>query len=256
MARQWKCARCGTKNVETTLTCSNCRMIRGAVVVKTDTTPAAWATPEAWSAPEASPPAPTDAVPSPVPTPTYWGQADVAADGGSRTRLVIPALFLIVGLVGAAIAVATASPEAPEGSAAGSDYLADQFAVGDCLDIADISAEEVSGIEGRPCNREHEYEVIFTGPAEGVGYPTDAAFDDFFAVNCIPAFESYVGEAFEESVLDIFWLIPTREAWRQGDRTIQCLVYHPSVKRLTQSLKGAGRLRAGGDHSTLQTGQA
>jgi hypothetical protein len=168
---------------------------------------------------------------------------------------VIPALFLIVGTVGAAIAVATASPEAPDGSAAGSDDRAYQFAVGDCLDIADTSGEEVSGIEGRPCDNEHEYEVIFTGPADGAGYPSDAAFDDFFEAKCVPAFESYVGEGFYESVLDIFWLIPTREGWRQGDRTIQCLVYHPSVKRLTQSLKGAGRLRADGDRS-LEAGRA
>lgn len=253
MAKQWKCARCGTKNVETTLTCSNCRMIRGAVVVKSSQDAGqSWqpANPPAAQPPD--PPAtqlphwgnPAPAQPSAAPAPTYWAPPVEATEGRSRMRLFIPALFLAVGVVGAALAVFSASPDAPASGSGDTGYQSFAMDVGDCLDIADVSGEEVSGITARPCNREHEYEVIFTGSADGVGYPTDDALTEYFTNMCIPAFEEYVGEEWGASPLDIFWLTPSREGWRQGDRSIQCMVYHPTVKRLTMSLKGAGRLRA------------
>lgn len=254
MAKQWKCARCATKNVETTLTCSNCRMIRGAVVVKSSNDAGqSWQplippspSPPLSAAPSMEAPRPADASSDPPPSapiPGYWVQPDQPIQGHARLRLVIPALFLVVGVVGAALAVFTASPEAPD-RAANTSFRQLAFDVGDCLDIANVSEEEVSGITARPCNREHEYEVIFTGLAEGVGYPTEQTFDAFFTAHCLPAFETYIGEPYEDSVFDIFWLIPTREGWRQGDRSIQCMVYHPMVRRLTTSLKDAGRLRA------------
>lgn len=253
MAKQWKCARCGTKNVETTLTCSNCRMIRGAVVVKSSQD-AGWSWQPA-NPPTAQPPDPvttplaqltnpTTAQPSPAPTPTYWAPPIEATHGRSRMRLLIPTFFLVVGVVGAALAVFSASPRAPMADAVDTGFGSFAMEVGDCLDIADVSGEEVSGITARPCNREHEYEVVFTGSADGVGYPTDDAMSEYFNNLCVPAFEAYVGEAWGASPLDIFWLTPTREGWRQGDRSIHCMVYHPTVKRLTTSLKGAGRLRA------------
>lgn len=250
MAKQWKCARCGTKNVETTLTCANCRMIRGAVVVKTsEDAGRPWRPVLPPAAPPATPWAnPPPALPAdqPIPasTPSYWALPDQAPQSRSRMRLIIPALFLAVGVVGATLAVFSASPRAPVSGSADTGVQSFDMVVGDCLDIADVSGEVVSGITARPCNREHEYEVIFTGSADGVGYPTDDAFGGYFNTMCVPAFEAYIGEEWGASPLDIFWLTPTREGWRQGDRSIQCLVYHPTVKRLTQSLKGAGRPRA------------
>ena len=250
MAKQWKCARCGTKNVETTLTCSNCRMIRGAVVVKSaQDAGRPWqpANPQVTKPSNPGfmqPPNPAFMQPSPAPTPTYWAPPAEATQGRSRMRLFIPTLFLVVGVVGAAFAVFSASPRAPVSGSADNVFQSLGVDVGDCLDIADVSGEEVSGITARPCDREHEYEVIFTGSADGVGYPTDDALSEYFASMCVPAFEEYIGEDWNTSALDIFWLTPTLEGWRQGDRSIQCLVYHPTVKRLTTSLKGAGRLRA------------
>jgi hypothetical protein len=251
MAKQWKCARCGTKNLETTLTCSTCRMIRGAVVVKTSRDDATtWQPPNTPSTP-AWPPArsePVGTLPASMqtnaPVQTYWTPPGEGTQGRSRMRLLIPALFLAIGVVGAALAVISASPQAPAGVSPATELQALNVNVGDCLDIANITEEEVTGISARPCNREHEYEVIFTGTMDGVGYPSDDALGEYFDGHCVPAFEVYIGEAWESSPLDIFWLTPNREGWRQGDRSIQCLVHHPTVKRLTMSLKGIGRLRA------------
>lgn len=245
MAKQWKCERCGTRNPESTLTCATCRSIRGAVVVKPPAgAPDPWQTPDPWQVP-AQP-----AQPVPPPSGTYWTQpalgAQPAASSHSRSRLIVPVVLLVGGILG--LAVFLASPEAtPVDTLTGSApevATSYQLQVGDCVDIADASGEVVEGIDERPCNFEHEYEVFFSGAAEGSAYLSDAAFDDYYRANCLPAFEAYIGETYEDSALDIFWLVPTEEAWADGDRTIQCLVYHPRIPRLTTSLKGSGRLRA------------
>lgn len=239
MAKQWKCERCGTRNPESTLTCATCRSIRGAVVVK----PAPGA-PDPWQVP-AGPAQP--APPSPA---SYWTQptltAQPAASSHNRSRLVVPLVLLVGGILG--LAVFLASPEAaPTDTVTGAAPETEawyELQVGDCVDIADASSEVVEGIDERPCTFEHEYEVFFSGAVEGSDYLSDAAFDDFYRANCLPAFEAYIGETYEDSVLDIFWLVPTEEAWAEGDRTVQCLVFHPRIPRLTTSLKGSGRLRA------------
>jgi hypothetical protein len=37
---------------------------------------------------------------------------------------------------------------------------------------------------------------------------------------------------------DIYWLVPTEDAWRSGDRTVQCAAFYPGIYRLTGSLRG------------------
>lgn len=244
MAKQWKCARCSTKNDEGTLTCSNCRMIRGAVVVKSSLGTSQGA-PQGWPWSDPPPPAPeprsgADPAQAPAPPTSQWvlpSTSDPTTGRGKR-RLAIPALLLIFGVVGAVIS--NASPDAPAESTTEAESATFDMHVGDCLDIEDTSGELVSGISARRCDREHEYEVIFTGSATGASYPSESALDEYFDANCVPAFEGYVGEPFDTSVLDIFWLVPNEEGWLEGDRAVQCLVYHPQIKRLTESLKGAG----------------
>ena len=47
-----------------------------------------------------------------------------------------------------------------------------------------------------------------------------------------------IGKAPEDSDLDYDWLVPTDDAWRSGDRTVQCAAYDPNISRLTRSLRG------------------
>ena len=86
-------------------------------------------------------------------------------------------------------------------------------------------------------------------------YPTDAAaeqrnhgrevidiegaFWTYLDHNCIPAFRAYIGKSwYGGSDLDIYWLVPTDDAWRSGDRTVQCAAFYPGIYRLTGSLRG------------------
>jgi Septum formation len=68
-------------------------------------------------------------------------------------------------------------------------------------------------------------------------YPTDDAFGTYVTQNCNPAFGACIGKAYDDSDLDIDWLVPTDDAWRSGDRTVQCAAFHPRIHRLTRSLR-------------------
>ena len=59
---------------------------------------------------------------------------------------------------------------------------------------------------------------------------------------CGPAFDTFVGLAYEDSTLDIYQLFPTEDTWEQlDDRLISCLIYDPSNPEVTGTLAGAAR---------------
>jgi hypothetical protein len=121
------------------------------------------------------------------------------------------------------------------------DLSATELRVGDCFDLKDPTVEEIDDVAARPCTQAHEYELFFTGSLPEGAYPAQSVFDDFMTSNCMPAFSTYVGKAYEESELEVYWLTPTTGAWDQGDRSVQCAVYHPRIHQLTESLKGSKR---------------
>lgn len=109
----------------------------------------------------------------------------------------------------------------------------DELAVGDCLQ--EPTEEDLLAVRVVDCSGGHGGELIHhihpgdpgEYPGVPVEYPGDAA-EDWLDVEeqCIPALESYVGEAYEDSEWDFGTLIPTRQAWAMGDRSVQCILVH------------------------------
>lgn len=254
MARRWKCARCSHENDEALLTCGNCGLIRGAVI------------PDA-SAPQAPAPrvdapashdqaaltgglAPTADVPAPdAGPPVVWEPQGLSADGAAEPprplwrRIPATVILWAVLIGGGAIAglIFNAS-RAPSGEInKGGDLTAADLRVGDCFDLKDPAAEEFEKVTALPCGQEHEYELFFRGSMPAGDYPSDATFGSYVETNCLPAFETYLGTPYESSEYDIFWLVPTADGWRGGDRSIQCAAFHPRIHRLTESVKGSNR---------------
>jgi hypothetical protein len=121
------------------------------------------------------------------------------------------------------------------------NLTAKDLRAGDCFDLKNPEAEEVDEVTALPCTDEHEYEMFFVGNMADGAFPAEDAVTTFLTANCLPAFTTFVGLAYEESELDIFWLSPTAESWQQGDHSIQCAVYHPRIHRLTSSMQGSAR---------------
>jgi hypothetical protein len=125
--------------------------------------------------------------------------------------------------------------------------------VGDCFDLKDPTADQIEDVKAVPCTTEHEFEAFYVGAMGEGSYPTDAAgerrnhgrqvllldgaFWTYVDQNCMPAFRAYIGKAWDDSDLDIYWLVPTDDAWRSGDRTVQCAAFYPGIYRLTGSLR-------------------
>lgn len=244
MARQWKCARCGTPNDEGTLTCSNCRMIRGAVVV-----PGSFSQrvepPALDAGPAAAEPPPTIA--SGELAPMSWdGSAAPAAPAGSVPlwrRIPLGLVVVAVLVIGGGIVgfLSNANRSSSGEITRGGDLVASDLRVGDCFDLKDASTDQIGEVNAVPCEVAHEYEMYFVGTMADGAFPSDDAFEAFFEANCIDSFEAYVGKSYQASELDIFWLVPVEDGWNAGDRSVQCAVYHPQISRLTESLKGSGR---------------
>jgi hypothetical protein len=267
MAKGWKCPHCSTENPSTTLTCSGCGRLQGSVVVPGSSpvapalpTPATGsAAPEpshgwqsgasGWStgaANEAPGPTPAEmAVDPPVEAPptSPWA-VNLATVPPASTPLLrrLPIGWLIVGLlvVGGGVAgyLFNASRSSTGEIDRSGDLTANDLRVGDCFDLKDPDAEQIGDVTGRPCSEAHEYEVFYVGNLADGEYPPEAVMETFVVDNCGPAFDSYVGMAFAESELGFYWLSPSPESWRDGDRAIQCAAYDPRDARLTISLKG------------------
>ncbi len=114
--------------------------------------------------------------------------------------------------------------------------------VGDCFDEpADMN--DVRDVQHRPCTDAHDAEVfaVLTHPAaSGAAYPTEDGFIDFILDECVPAFDSYTGTAFDTHLeLDIGYFIPVADGWRGGDRGVVCYAYPVSGQKLTASVRAA-----------------
>ena len=240
MANEWTCARCSTENAERTLTCISCGMIQGAVVVP-GSSPAPLA---------AASSAETDSQPAgePVaPGTSSWSVGAQPSTGSASVpiwrRVPVGLLLFLVLIVGGGIVgfILNAGRSSTGEIDRAGDMMATDLRVGDCFDFQDAAADEITDVTAKPCTTEHKYELIFTGSMPSGSYPSEADFDAFVETSCLPAFAEYVGLQYDESVLDISWLVPLADAWSGGDRSVQCSAYDPGVDRLTGSLKGSKR---------------
>ena len=111
-----------------------------------------------------------------------------------------------------------------------------EIAVGDCM--TDSTAGEVSDVPVVPCAEPHTSEVYHTFDVPDGDFPGD--FTQATEEGCLPAFQTFVGMAYEESVLDFTTLEPTAGSWADGDREIVCLIVDPAGET-TGTLQGANR---------------
>jgi Septum formation len=190
--------------------------------------------------------------------PTGWWRLD----GFQIVGLILAALLLVGAVVGGNINASRSATGKPEVAPAEPTQVRTEVAtpdeidesedlnwdeyniddsvdlrVGDCFDLKDPSAE-IEHVKAVPCKTEHDYELFYVGAMAKGSHPTAHAFATYLMQNCNPAFGAYIGKAYKDSDLDIYWLVPTEDAWRSGDRTMQCAAFNPVIYRLTESLRG------------------
>ena len=103
-----------------------------------------------------------------------------------------------------------------------------ELEVGDCFNDAEDSI--VNEVEVVDCAAGHRYEIY--GSAEyaaedGDAYVGEEVLQGFVEEECIGMFEPFVGMAYADSDLFIYYLAPTEDSWDEGDREVLCAVYLP-----------------------------
>jgi hypothetical protein len=254
MAKSWKCPRCSTVNHESNITCTSCGLLQGSVFVPSalDGPPPVVSPPPArqGSAPEANQPFQwASAAPDATPTASDATTAAGEPATGPAPRVPIWRRIPIGGLVFLVLVFGGGISSLLFGAGRGDsgeiakpgDLTAVDLRVGDCFDVKDPAADLVDNVIARPCTQEHQYEMFYTGSMPEGDYPPHSVFEVFMNSNCLPAYLGYVGNDYETSTLNVYWLSPSADGWSQGDRSIQCAVYDPDADRLTGTLKGAKR---------------
>ncbi len=137
--------------------------------------------------------------------------------------------------------------DAPEDEEASRDsVLALDLALGDCFDDPPAwsdATEEITtvlAVNVVPCSESHDEEVVgqVRHPADpDADFPGDEAMIAHADMECMEAFEQWVGRAYSESSLELGYLWPVEENWDVGDRTILCLAFRPGGQPLTGTVR-------------------
>lgn len=123
-----------------------------------------------------------------------------------------------------------------------SDWAYNGLAIGACFGDGSVSMYDIElydDPEEIPCEEEHQYEV-FAKHEVGGEFPGETRLMELADEICAEAFEPYVGETLEESALDYGFTHPSRATWRQGDRTVVCIVHAMDEPLITGSVRGGG----------------
>ena len=117
--------------------------------------------------------------------------------------------------------------------------------VGDCFDDAPADSTtgngQVTSIPGVPCSEPHDNEIFAVFDVEMDEFPGDDEINQQVYDLCMQRFESFVGQNYESSSLEITMMYPSRESWaRTNDREAVCAVYDMSLAKLEGSAKGRG----------------
>jgi Septum formation/Protein of unknown function (DUF2510) len=123
----------------------------------------------------------------------------------------------------------TSAPTQAQETAAPGAGAVDVFdlKVGDCLADSVPRGEEVSSVQSVPCSEPHSEEVYAAVTLPEGDFPGEEAVSAQADELCAAEFESFVGLPYEESVLYLSYLTPTKESWSEGDREVVCSVYDP-----------------------------
>lgn len=91
-----------------------------------------------------------------------------------------------------------------------------------------------------PCELPHQYEVI---AVVDPGLPKGASDEALVAAaktKCPAAFATFVGIAYQDSELEVGWVLPSADQRARGAQQIGCLAFDPAGK-LTASVRGTAR---------------
>ncbi|MEU6686840.1 DUF4190 domain-containing protein [Streptomyces sp. NPDC046832] len=120
---------------------------------------------------------------------------------------------------------------------------------GDCFDAPGGLEGDTYDVDQVPCGGRHDGEVFAVVALPGGAFPGDARITDLADEKCYALQDQYAMDTWAMPAdVDVYYLMPSRDSWRYGDRAITCLFGNTDEGAgLTGSLRG--------DPTTLDTDQ-
>lgn len=158
---------------------------------------------------------------------------------------------------GAADPGPTTSTTAEPAAAAGKQLFVYAPQEGDCIDLRATGDQGASTTRALPdanatphdpkelilrldCNLPHQYEVIGVVSPSLAGTPDEPTLIAAAKQLCPPVFAGYVGRPYQDSSLEVGWVLPSEEQRARKVQQIGCLAFDPKGK-LVGSVRGSAR---------------
>ena len=158
--------------------------------------------------------------------------------------VVVPAIAVIA-VIGVVVAYFGQAGRDADGAITSAGSLTPpDLQVGDCFDDPDDLTDgpiEIAAVAAVPCSEPHDNEVFHTFDLTGDELPPDEILLEQLDLQCLDAFQHYVGPNWFDADLDLFPLSPTDEGFRNGDRRVVCSLYALDYRKLEGSMRNSGR---------------
>jgi hypothetical protein len=136
-------------------------------------------------------------------------------------------------------AIGTATATCMLSSSPGTETEVLTLAVGTCFDDPDafdlVDPSDVPIVE---CDVPHDNEVYASRNLKGIEFPGREAMADRADEVCLAEFAPYIGTAYEDSIYEFSWSVPSEESWDQDDREVICFAYDLNLDKITGSING------------------
>lgn len=107
-------------------------------------------------------------------------------------------------------------------------------------EVDDEQNDIITDVPMRECNEAHDNEVfhVFDLP-DGPTLPTADSMEETVYTECIKAYETYVGIAYDDSIYSMTYISPSEDTWmQQDDREVVCYAYNDDAEQLSATIKG------------------
>ena len=142
--------------------------------------------------------------------------------GLAIASLIISGLWVVVIVVGVAVAITAQPDRSPSGQVTQPGRLSVQdVKTGDC--IKNFDEGRVARLDAVPCTQPHAAEVIGEFDLPSGSYPGESAITDQAESRCTDMVPSELANS-SRTDLGVAYLYPQASNWAVGDRTVQCMV--------------------------------
>jgi hypothetical protein len=112
-----------------------------------------------------------------------------------------------------------------------------------CLLVTEDLPEEVEELPTIGCDVPHTHEIYASVEyTEQDVFPGADALGEFAQVECVTAFEPFVGISAFDSSLSYSWFLPSLNGWNEeDDRSVLCVLADREGEELTESMRDSQR---------------